>query len=178
MSNFSEMLSGGHPNSLGRTLEVVEIVLQDRSRLDELFACYRSPDAVVRLRTSNALKRVEVERHDWLVPYVDRLIHEVGELDQPSAQWTLAQLFGRLAGAMSADQRGKAAALMQRNLSTSRDWIVLNASMDTLAEWAPSDPGLRTWLAEPLQRLAIDDRRSVAGRARKHLARLFPSASR
>ncbi len=28
---FSAMLTGGHPNSLGRTVEVVDIVLDNRS---------------------------------------------------------------------------------------------------------------------------------------------------
>ena len=54
--DFEEMLSGGHPNSLGRTLELVDIILADASELPRLLDCYRSSDAVVRLRTSSALK--------------------------------------------------------------------------------------------------------------------------
>ena len=86
---FEQMLTGGHPNSLGRTVEVVDIVLSDTDRFGELFDCYRSQDEVVRLRTSSAMKRVEAERHDLLLPYIDRFIGEIGELDQASAQWTL-----------------------------------------------------------------------------------------
>ena len=44
MQNFEEMLTGGHPNSLGRTKEVVEIVLADHSRFEELYRCYTSVD--------------------------------------------------------------------------------------------------------------------------------------
>ncbi len=43
---FEAMLTGGHPNSLGRTLEVVDAVLADRSRLTELVACYFSDDGL------------------------------------------------------------------------------------------------------------------------------------
>lgn len=50
--DFEEMLTGGHPNSLGRTVEVVDAVLADRARLARLYACYFSDDEVVRLRTS------------------------------------------------------------------------------------------------------------------------------
>lgn len=100
------MLTGGHPNSLGRTIEVVEMVLADPDRFADLFACYGSADAVVRLRVSNAMKRVDADRHDLLVPYLDRFIDQVGALDQASAQWTLAQLFDRLSGDMNAAQRG------------------------------------------------------------------------
>lgn len=60
---FEAMLSGGHPNSLGRTVEVVAKVLERPERFEELFRCYQSDDAVVRLRTSSAMKRVEAENH-------------------------------------------------------------------------------------------------------------------
>ena len=39
---FKTMLSGGHPNSLGRTLEVVDIVLNNKNNLIYLFECYLS----------------------------------------------------------------------------------------------------------------------------------------
>lgn len=38
--SFEVMLTGGHPNSLGRTVAVVELVLADRGRLGELYDCY------------------------------------------------------------------------------------------------------------------------------------------
>ena len=171
---FEDMLAAGHPNSLGRTLEVVASVLARPARFAELFACYAAADPVVRLRTSNALKRVEAERHDLLIPYIDRLINEVGELDQASAQWTLAQLFDRLAPDMDSAQRAGALAIMQRNLSAHDDWIVLNATAETLSRWASEDPSLRQWMRPHLERLSADRRKSVAARARRHLRRLHP----
>ncbi|MFL0711889.1 MAG: hypothetical protein ACJLS2_03810 [Microcella pacifica] len=50
VSRFESPLTGGHPNSLGNTVSVVDEVLADRALLAELVACYRSEDAVVRLR--------------------------------------------------------------------------------------------------------------------------------
>ena len=41
---FADMLKGGHPNSLGRTAEAVNIVLTDRARLSELFTAIADPD--------------------------------------------------------------------------------------------------------------------------------------
>ncbi|MEM9207196.1 MAG: hypothetical protein AAGA88_12785 [Pseudomonadota bacterium] len=169
---FEEMLTGGHPNSLGRTVEVVELVLADPARFDELFQCYESPDEVVRLRTSNAMKRVEGERRDLLVPYIDRFITEIGALDQPSAQWTLAQLFDRLSDDMTDAQRAGALQIMKRNLETHDDWIVLNATVETLSDWAKTDETLRDWLTPHLQRLTKDARKSVASRATKKLKAL------
>lgn len=166
---FEAMLTGGHPNSLGRTVEVVEAVLAEPSRFAELFACYGSSDEVVRLRVSSAMKRVEAERRDLLLPYVDRLIEEIGALDQASAQWTLAQLFDRLESDLSSPQRKRALDLMKRNLAHHHDWIVLNHTMETLAGWAKSDADLAAWLGPHLERLARDPRKSVSGRAKKKL---------
>ncbi|MEL6374275.1 MAG: hypothetical protein AAFR04_09930 [Pseudomonadota bacterium] len=169
---FEEMLTGGHPNSLGRTLEVVELVLADPNRFRELFDCYASKDEVVRLRTSNAMKRVESKRHDLLVPYIDRFIIEIGELDQASAQWTLAQLFDRLSSDMDKRQKASALEIMKRNLAKHDDWIVLKSSIDTLSRWAVDDQGLRKWLEPHLQRLSDDRRKIVASRATKALKSL------
>lgn len=168
---FEAMLSGGHPNSLGRTVEVVDIVLASPERFDELYRCYGSDDEVVRLRVSNAMRRVEALRHDLLVPYLDRFIDEIGMLDQASAQWTLAKLFEALEPDMTPEQRAGALAIMQRNLIGHDDWIVLNNSMEVLFAWSADDQALRDWLRPQLERLASDSRRSVAGRARKLLAR-------
>lgn len=169
--SFEIMLTGGHPNSLGRTIEVVDIVLGDPARFDELYQCYRSEDEVVRLRVSNAMRRVEAENHNLLVPYIDRFIEEIGALDQPSAQWTLAKLFEALEPDMTADQRASALAIMKRNLAEHDDWIVLNNSMEALFRWSSDDGALRDWLKHHLERLANDKRKSVAGRAKKLLVR-------
>ncbi len=168
---FETMLTGGHPNSLGRTIEVVKTVLANPDRFDELYNCYRSDDEVVRLRVSNAMRRIEAERHDLLVPYIDRFIEEIGELDQPSAQWTLAKLFEALERDMTAEQKAEAQAIMMRNLAKHPDWIVLNNTMEALFSWSADDADLRQWLRPQLERLVEDPRKSVSSRARKLLKR-------
>ncbi|MBG6223646.1 hypothetical protein IWX63_000194 [Arthrobacter sp. CAN_A2] len=171
METIESMLTGGHPNSMGRTVDVVELVAADRSRLQELFGCYGSADPVVRLRTSSALKRLEAVRHDWLVPFVDRLIDDVGTLDQASARWTLAKLFLRLTPDLTPDQRDRATVVLKRNLEEQHDWIVLINTMETLSAWSDGDPALRAWLDPQLERLAGDPRTSVAERAQGIAAR-------
>jgi hypothetical protein len=170
--SFEEMLTGGHPNSLGRTVEVVELVLADRARLGELYACYQSDDEVVRLRTSNALKRISHEKPEWLVPLIDGFLTEIADLDQASAQWTLADLFQTLAPLMTPAQRQRAEAVLKRNLAHHNDWIVLNQTMKTLGEWAKDDPELQHWLVPHLERLSGNGRKSVAKTASKTLKNL------
>lgn len=171
-SSFEQMLSGGHPNSLGNTVAVVDLVLAEPPRLAELYACYRSRDEVVRLRTSNALKRITNVHPEWLVPYIDRLLNEVANIDQASAQWTLAQLCATLRPYMNQRQHQQALDVLKRNLEHNHDWIVLNTTMQTLGEWAADDEELERWLRVRLDTLSRDPRKSVAGRARKLLAGL------
>lgn len=169
---FEAMLTGGHPNSLGRTIEVVDTVLEDDGRMEELFLCYRSADEVVRLRVSNAMRRVQAERPDLIALYVDRLIDEIGALDQPSAQWTLPKLSEGAAAGMTPDQHARAEALVKRNLAGHDDWIVLNNSIEYLGARAKSDETLLAWLRPHLVRLSEDGRKSVAGRAKKWMKTL------
>lgn len=166
------MLTGGHPNSLGRTIEVVDMVLYEPSRMNELFACYKSGDEIVRLRVSNALRRVQAVRPDLLIPFIDRLLDEISQLDQPSAQWTLPKLFEGAAALLSDHQKQRALEIVKRNLAEQNDWIVLNNSIDYLTPRAAHDNELRDWLLPHLERLKDDGRKSVATRAKKALAKL------
>ena len=167
MKGFENRLTGGHLNSLGNTIEVVEEVLRDHSSFDELFNCYFSKDEVVRLRVSNAMKRICKAEKQLLIPYIDRFLNEISKIDQASTQWTLSQLYGLLVKDMREEQITKAKSLMKNNLANHNDWIVLNATMDTLGKWSKKDSDLRKWLLPHLDRLSEDSRKSVAGRAKK-----------
>jgi hypothetical protein len=99
---LARMLTGGHPNALGRTEEVVVIVLADRARLDELFDCLRVEDPVVRTRAGDALEEVCRRRPEWLAHEAERVLRDVGTIDQPSVRWHVAQILGHLRTAAGA----------------------------------------------------------------------------
>lgn len=173
MEPFVLMLAGGHPNSLGRTLEVVDHVLAHPAELEQLYQCYFSDDDVVRLRTSNAMKRLWRQHPDWLVPYLDRFLIEISRIDQASTRWTVAQLFLELEDRLSPDQKQDAIAVLKRNLDESGDWIVINNTLQALGRWAHDHPDLREWLRPYLSRFVHDSRKSVAGTAAKVAKSLF-----
>lgn len=172
MANFKQRLTGGHPNSLGCTIEVVEEVLQDNSLFQELFECYFSEDEVVRLRTSNAMKRIGKSKKALLVPYIDRFQSEIAKINQASTQWTLSQLFATLENEMSEPQIERAKTIMKSNLETHDDWIVLNTTMDTLGKWSGKDEQLKDWLLPKLEIIKNDKRKSVSAKANKLLKQL------
>lgn len=172
MKNFEERLKGGHPNSLGNTVEIVDEVLAENELFNELFNCYFSNDEIVRLRTSNAMKRICKAKKTILIPYIDRFLTEIAQIDQASTQWTLSQLFGMLEKDMDEKQIGQAKKIMKNNLANHNDWIVLNQTMDTLTKWANEDAELKTWIEPQLERLTADERKSVSGRAKKMLKKI------
>lgn len=172
MKGFEEKLTGGHPNSLGNTLEVVDEVLADNTLFDELFHCYFSTDDVVHLRTSNAMKRIGKENKALLVHYIDRFLTDIASIDQASTQWTLAQLFDLLNKELTPEQKAQATVIMKRNVAEHTDWIVLAQTMDTLAKWAKKDPDLKEWLLPQLERHTGDSRKSVASKATKMIQQL------
>ena len=169
---FADMLSGGHHNSLGRTEEVTALVLADRTRLEELIGTYSSKDELVRLRVSGAVKRVTIAHPDWTIDFMDHLQSDIAAIDQPSTQWTLALIFDLTKNLMSGTQKQRAVDIMKSNLQSHLDWIVLNNSMKVLFDWSAEDPNLAAWLKPQLERLTTETRKSVAGRARKLLAKL------
>jgi hypothetical protein len=171
-ANFEEMLTGGHPNSLGNTVEVVDIVLKNNQTFNDLYLCYFSKDPIVRLRVSNAMKRICKEQPQLLVPYINKFLSDISKIDQASTQWTLAQLFLWLQPNMTTLQLAKAKDILKTNLQTSTDWIVQNTTIETLASWAKTDAALHAWLLPHLQTFAKSNRKSVAGRAKKMLQML------
>jgi hypothetical protein len=84
MKDFETQLTGGHYNSLGNTLTVVETVLANPERFEELFNCYFSNNEVVRLRVSNAMKRICKEHKELLTPFIDRFLNDASPIDQAS----------------------------------------------------------------------------------------------
>ena len=173
MSSFEERLKGGHPNSLGNTIAIVNEVLEDNSYFQELFNCYFSNDEVVRLRVSNAMKRICKEKKELLLPYLDKLLNDISLINQASTQWTLSQLFRSLEKDMNEAQIEQAKAIMKTNLTNSNDWIVLSQTMETLAIWSKKDNDLKIWLHPELERLQNDDRKSVSGKAIKMLKKYY-----
>lgn len=172
MGTIEQRLSGGHHNSLGDTVAVVEDILAGKAEFDELFECYFSEDVLVRLRVSNAVKRLAKADRSIVLPYIDRLQSEVSEIDQDSAQWTLAQLFLLLEDDLSARQKDRAIEILKHNIKERNDWIVLNFTMETLFEWSKDDDGLREFLLPYLKKRSKDTRNSVAKRASKYLSAL------
>ena len=168
--SIEQMLTGGHPNSLGRVEEVVSVILEDDpTRIQELYETYKSEDDVVRLRVSSCFKRITRGKPDMMLPYIDKFLTEIKDLDQASAQWSIAEIMGWMEPRLTPDQLKAAKDHLKYNLVNHDDWIVLNHTMQILSDWSMDDPELFQWIRPQLERLTADPRKSVANRAGKLL---------
>ena len=95
--HFVEMLTvGGKTNSLGRTSEVITLVLNDKIRLNELYECLFDEDAWVRMRAADALEKICREQPEWLEPFIDKIQISLFRSTQASIQWHLAQIYRKV----------------------------------------------------------------------------------
>ena len=165
---FVDMLRG-EVNALGRTEEVVAEVLKHPQRINELFDLYFQDDEWVRLRVSSSLKRIWRAETDLVKPFIKRWVEKVSEIDQPSTQWTFAQLVEECPDLFSKTQLEKSIEQVKGYLDNSDDWIVLNTSIQSLTTHAKDNAELATWLKPRLKKLTNYSKKSVAGKARKSL---------
>ena len=102
--------------------------------------------------------------------YVDRLLSEITQIDQPSTKWTLAQLWLEHNKRLSPDQRIAVGENLITVLFEETDWIALNMSMRTLERFVKDDPSLNGRIADRTREIAQDPRHSVSKGALKLLA--------
>ena len=173
IEDFETMLTGGHPNSLGRTVEVVQIILDAPERMGELLDTYDSPNDVVRLRISNAVKRIERANQPLILAHLDTFFDRVIELPtlgaQASAQWTIAQICLAVTPRLTAQQYQRAKTHMMANLDTMNDWIVPGPNHDNTDRMGQNRCGLKKMAAPQGGNRTHDIRPSVAKRAKKCL---------
>lgn len=129
---FADILQAGeHRNSLGRAQEVIETVLANPSRLDELVDCIYDADAWVRMRAIDSFEKIIRQHRDWVRPYVPRIFSELTQSSQASVQWHLAQLFVYIT--LTHKQQIQAMNWLKARLATTDvDWIVAVNTMKTL----------------------------------------------
>ena len=166
---FAEILAvGGKTNSLGRASEVVDTVLQDNSKLEELYQCLFDDDAWVRMRAADSLEKICRIQPEWIEPYIDRLLADFSTHSQASIQWHLAQIYRQVS--LTPVQKQRVIAWLTQLLSTIEvDWIVAANAMDTLGQFMQDGSVSRSDFKKLLEIQRQHKSKSVVKRAHKHL---------
>lgn len=137
---ITAMLDGSDRRSIGRSNQVVRLVLKDPRRFGELMACLWSEYPVIRLRAADAAEKVSAKRPELLQPYKSELLGLLAETQQIELRWHLAQMVPRLR--LTAPERRRAAAALQSYLED-RSSIVKTFALQALADLARNDAVLR-----------------------------------
>ena len=140
MTPFTELLRGDEPRKLHGVGAVVDIVLHAPGRFDELVACMRDDDAVVRMRAADAAEKVTREIPHLLERHRAALLELANATEQPSLRWHLAQMLPRTR--LDPNQQRLAIAVLRRYLDD-RSAIVAVSALQALADLTDSDPSLR-----------------------------------
>jgi hypothetical protein len=160
------MLKDGERRSIGRSNEVVALVLGQPRHFSKLLACLWHDDPLIRMRAADAAEKVSSIRPGVLKRHKSELLGLLSETTQIELRWHLALMIPRLK--LGAREREQASKSLQRYMHD-RSSIVKTFAMQALADLAQGDPGLRSQVAELLEGSARSGTPAMKARARKLL---------
>lgn len=160
-----DIIRGGDKRSLKGVDETVQLVLANPEKLSELYNCLFYDDEIVKMRASDALEKICRQRPDLLEPYLDKLIDDVAQVKQPSIQWHLAQIFSEVK--LSSRQKESAIKIMRDNLDKMDDWIVVNLTLESLANFVRKGDISETEFGMILEKFQRSRHKSVVSRVGK-----------
>lgn len=163
------MLKGGDRRSIGKSNQVVKLILVDPERFTELILCLWDADALVRMRAADAAEKITVTRPELLNPHKQELLGLLDEAEQIELRWHLALMVPRLS--LSAPEKARAAAAFQRYLED-RSSVVKTFALQALADLARQDARLREPVRRTLEESLRTGTAAMKARARKLLKEL------
>ena len=169
MNNILEKLTGGDRRSIGRSNEVVNLVLRNPKILEIVFEGLLSDDPVLRMRCADVLEKVTALHPEYLDPYKERLIREISMIEQQEVRWHVAQMFSRID--LNQDERQAIVEVLSIYLKDESK-IVKTFSMQALADIAEQDTKLRPIIIGQLGVLTEKGSQAMKSRGRKLLSRL------
>lgn len=162
-------LQGGDRRSIGRSNEVVADVIADPTLFKAVFAGLLSDDAVLRMRSADAVEKITARHPEYLQGHRGTLIGKVARLDQKEVRWHVAQMLPRVA--WNGAERQQVFDVLMEYLND-RSSIVKTFAMQALADLAQHNPELRPTVMVRLQELTVIGTPAMKARGRKLLAKL------
>lgn len=163
---FSILLKGKDRRSIGRSNEVVALVLREPRQFRELMKCVWSDDQVLRMRAADAAEKVSAKKPRLLDPFKAELLGLLPEVEQKELRWHLALMIPRLK--LTRTERLRASEEFKRYLEDSSS-IVKTFALQALAEIAEDEPSLRSQVREIVEQAVRAGTPAMKARARKLL---------
>jgi hypothetical protein len=169
---FERILAvGGKTNSLGRAADVINEVLNNKSRLEELYQVIFHEDSWIRMRAVDSFEKVARVHPEWIEPYINRIQSDLSQSTQASIQWHIAQIYTQVT---LDDQQRKLAIqwLEERLRDADIDWIVAANAMKALVYFVSNKYYEKSYLIKLLKVQLGHKSPAVVKRAQKLLIEL------
>ena len=169
MHAILKMLEGGDRRSIGRSNDVVALVLKKPELFDVLISGMALDDPLVRMRCADAAEKVTVVHPEYLRPYKRTLIEDLSRLEQKEVRWHVAAMLARLPFTAKEQQRVIEILLAYTN---DRSSIVKTIAMQSLADLAMRDEKLRPLVSRHIEELIVTGTPAMRARGKHLLAEL------
>jgi hypothetical protein len=160
---IAAMLEGSDRRSIGRSDEVVKVVLTSPRRFRELIECLWDENPVVRMRAADAAEKVSARKPRLLDRYKAELLGLLAETEQIELRWHLAAMIPRLC--LAARERQRAAATLHRYLKD-RSSIVKTFALQGLVDLSQNDAALRLKVKKLIEEAVQSGTPAMRARAR------------
>ena len=161
-----EKLTGGDRRSIGKSNQVVKLVLARPRLFAELIDGMQAADPLVRMRAADAAEKVSLKQPDLLQPFKAKLLRLLEKASEQELRWHLAQMVPRLP--LARKDRVRAASALQHYL-TDRSSIVKTCALQALAEVAAKEESLRPEIEALLRHSLKTGTPAMKARARRLL---------
>ena len=140
MLAIKALLIGSDRRSIGKSDEIVSLVVKNEKLFDELFDCLKSNDKVIRMRASDAVQKIVELKPHLIKKYKNEIINRIAKIDQQEVRWHIAQLIPHLE--LTKPETKIAYKFLIKYLKDESK-IVKTFSMQALADLTEIEPGLK-----------------------------------
>jgi hypothetical protein len=140
LSRFSDALSGGTRTSLGEADHVIRQLLEDDSKLNEIYELFLDEDPAVAMRASYVAMRVAEQNPDSVKPFESDLLKNLDLYTQQEVRWHVPQLLVHLE--LTKAQRRRAYDVIMNWAETDKSKIVGYYGFQAAADFAALDEQL------------------------------------
>ncbi|MGB7815831.1 MAG: hypothetical protein WBL28_05725 [Methylotenera sp.] len=164
-----KLLEGGDRRSIGRSNEVVALVLGKPELFDVLMSGMLLADPLIRMRCADAAEKITVKHPEYLLPYKHLLINDLSQVEQQEVRWHVAAMLARLP-LNEIEQKRVVEILL--SYTNDRSSIVKTFSMQALADLAMRDNKLKPLVRQHIEELSVTGTPAMRARGKCLLLKL------
>ncbi len=169
MSAILERLKGGDRRSIGKSNEVVAMVLKDPGLFDDLFSGLAAADPVIQMRSADAAEKVTAVHPEYLLPYKESLLEFFVNVEQAEVRWHVAPMLARLR--LSKSEQAAVIDVLTGYMND-RSSIVKTMAMQALYDLAERYEALRPVALSHIKELVAIGTPAMKARGKKLLTKL------